>query len=80
MKTNKRVRVGEMKIDGNGSDCPKCGVPMEHRVRLIPPTIPKSYYYGEWDYCTGCKHVQHYEKFKVWNQYEKDNIQSTTLF
>ena len=53
-------------LEGCGLNCPKCSKQMERRERSF---IPKKQdcYYREWDYCRGCKHLQHYEHFKVWN-------------
>jgi len=49
--------------------CPKCDQEMErrkHRPNEIAH-LSKPYYFSEWDYCKNCRHVQHYEKFKVFN-------------
>jgi hypothetical protein len=29
--------------------------------------LRKPYYFSEWDYCRPCGHLQHYERFKVYN-------------
>jgi len=44
--------------------CPKCSKPMERRSHQQPPT-KKPFYFSEWDYCPACRHVQHYERYKV---------------
>ena len=38
----------------------------ERRHRVITEKIlSKSFYFSQWDYCPSCKHVQHYEKYKI---------------
>lgn len=51
-----------------GEDCPKCHKPVERRWHEPNQTkhLNKAYYFSEWDYCTRCKHLQHYERYKVW--------------
>ncbi len=50
-----------------GKDCPKCLQPMERRAHKEGFTRKKEnyYFFKEWDYCKPCKHLQHYEEFKV---------------
>lgn len=49
-----------------GEDCPKCGHKMERRKHRRDKTKKgKVYRFTEWDFCTLCRYVQHYEKFKV---------------
>ena len=52
---------------GIGNNCIHCGTPMERRKRMKMPTNRSSYYYSEWDYCSSCSHVQHYEEFKSYD-------------
>lgn len=53
---------------GIGELCPKCNEPMERRKHpegyFKKQYTGQSYYFSEWDYCKGCVHIQHYEKFK----------------
>lgn len=65
------------KVVGKGNDCPKCKEKMERRARKIPPTN-KSYFYTEWDYCTRCCHVQHYDEFKS-AEWQESEYQDETL-
>jgi uncharacterized protein with PIN domain len=69
------------KVKGIGKDCPKCKVPMETRERILPPK-DKSYYYTQWDYCTQCGHVQHYEQYKSsdWQEVERQDQFMKSLF
>lgn len=55
-----------------GEDCPKCRKPMERRThkKLRSKQINAPYYFSEWDCCRPCKHIQHYEHFKVENDNE----------
>lgn len=52
------------KFSENSEKCPKCKQPMERRIHLVPPK-KKKFYFSEWDYCPACRHVQHYERYKV---------------
>ena len=54
---------------GIGNDCPKCGRKMERRAHGPNETkyLKKAYYYAEWDVCSSCRHIQHYEKYKVFS-------------
>lgn len=56
-----------------GNECPKCGRPMERRFHSVDETAMnnKKYYFSQWDYCKPCKHVQHYEAYKVSNDHLK---------
>lgn len=58
---------------GKGNKCPHCSKVMERRGHLETDTkhLLKSYYFKEWDYCRPCRHVQHYDMFKVWNNTPK---------
>lgn len=51
--------------------CNKCNDFYERREHAIitPKLLKKIFYYSEWDYCKKCKHVQHYEQYKVWNKH-----------
>lgn len=53
--------------------CPKCNKEMERRNHKPAETayLKKAYYYSEWDYCGRCKHVQHYERYKIRNDLPK---------
>ena len=66
--------------------CPKCKLPMERRCHGLNETVylTKTYYYSEWDYCGRCRHVQHYERFKVFNgntigSWNPKNLKSTAI-
>src|ERR1700676_2129738 len=54
---------------GQFMNCPRCNQEMERRFREPNETahLLKPYYFSEWDYCKVCRHVQHYEKYKVYN-------------
>lgn len=56
-------------IIGTGELCPKCKLPMQRRDHgtLREKQINAPYYFSQWDYCTRCNHLQHYEMFKVIN-------------
>lgn len=78
------------KITGKGSECPKCRELMD-RCSHKPEWKPKEnqpYYFGFWDRCTPCRHVQHYEAAKVFRIVASDptpviwdekNVDETTL-
>ena len=55
-----------------GEVCPKCKRTMERRNHTGNETaiFRKPFYYEFWDYCSPCRHVQHYDKFKVVNSIE----------
>lgn len=59
-------------VSSSGNNCPKCNNPMERRKRTKP--VDKPFYYTEWDYCIGCKHIQHYDDFKCgfWKENEQN--------
>lgn len=47
--------------------CTKCGADMK-RVKdrpLTPKRLKQKYYFTEWDTCTVCGYIQHYEKYRV---------------
>lgn len=49
-----------------GDPCPKCGQPMS-RYRHGDHWKPKEfqpYWFGWWDKCASCRHIQHYERAK----------------
>lgn len=54
--------------------CPKCGEMMVRRVRtkFDRSLLEKPFIYAKWDYCPkyegGCGHVQHYDKYRIWNE------------
>jgi hypothetical protein len=50
---------------------------MERRNHSVDETgmMHKAYYCSEWDYCKPCRHIQHYEKFKVLNYSKKGDDQ-----
>ena len=60
-------------ITGSGKKCPKCDNFMERRKHSPSWISRKSFYYTEWDWCGGCKHIQHYEQFKsgAWREAEE---------
>jgi hypothetical protein len=60
------------RIKGVGERCPHCHMYMQRRKRTQFP-INKNYFYKEWDYCTKCNFVQHYERYKsaVWKENEQ---------
>lgn len=59
-------------VIGKGTQCPKCKELMERRSHPGHYIHRKSYFYTEWDFCSKCKHIQHYEEFKstAWKQEE----------
>lgn len=59
-------------VSSSGNNCPKCHQPMERRKRTKTPE--KQFYFTEWDYCIGCKHIQHYDEFKcdLWKKNAQD--------
>jgi len=71
-----KVKKYKVKIIGNGEECKNCNILMQRREHseITHKIRQMSYYFSEWDYCSNCKHVQHYEKFKVFNKTEKGNI------
>lgn len=78
IKPNKRARQRtkrkkRVSIICDGLDCPKCNRPMQRRKHssITPKELKKAYYFSEWDYCVSCKHIQLYEKYKIWNNNEK---------
>ncbi len=56
-------------------DCPKCGHKMERRWhnKLTNKMIRQPYYFAQWDYCSNCRYIQHYEHFKVYSKGISDN-------
>lgn len=36
-------------------------------ANITKKLLKLKYYFSEWDYCRNCKHLQHYECYKVWN-------------
>lgn len=52
-----------------GENCPKCRKPMQRREhkQILEKQKNAPYYFKEWDYCTSCNHLQHYEWAKVMN-------------
>lgn len=49
--------------------CPKCLNLMERRGHSNLKKQKKiPFYFSEWDYCKKCKHLQHYDKYKVFNK------------
>ncbi len=50
--------------------CPKCGKnTFERRAhkKITDKMRRQPYFFKEWDVCTNCRFIQHYEEFKVWN-------------
>lgn len=60
------------RILGEGEQCKKCRQPMQRRSHeaITEKQLSKPYYYSEWDVCVnkGCRMIQHYDKYKVWNK------------
>lgn len=50
--------------------CPKCNQEMrENRHKEITDKLLlKPYIFNRWFVCDGCRHVQHFEKYKVINK------------
>ena len=72
MKHTKRFKLNIVTV-GTGADCPRCGRPMERRGHadgFIPPPQLK-YYFAYWDWCSDCRHVQHYEEAKQYRDAPK---------
>lgn len=57
---------------GRINPCPKCNTLMEYREHkeITAKQLDKVYYYKWWNYCSKCKHVQHYEEAKVHNTHK----------
>jgi len=57
-------------VAASSEACPKCGRSMERRRHSEKETayLRKPFYFTEWDYCKGCRHIQLYAKYKVVNQ------------
>lgn len=55
---------------GKGLPCPKCKELMHTKKHPIitEKELSKLYYYSQWDVCFKCKHVQHYDKYKVYSK------------
>lgn len=60
-------------LNNQGEICNHCDVLMERRKRIVIPKN-KTYFFTEWDYCTKCNRVQHYEKFKS-HTWQEDELQ-----
>jgi len=56
-----------------GAECPHCHQRMERRKHkeITDKVLKQSYYFSQWDFCKTCNHVQHYDKYKVYNKNEK---------
>ena len=65
-----RLRTGGPSSLRQFMKCPKCSQEMELRFHKPSETayLLKPYYFSEWDYCKACRHVQHYENYKVYNK------------
>jgi hypothetical protein len=65
----KKQKLKKVFIKSDGEQCPHCKKTMQRRghTTISDKQLKQPYYYSEWDYCYPCKHVQHYEKFKVFN-------------
>ena len=50
--------------------CPKCNSGMIRvKNKLISDErLKQKYYFTEWDACTKCEYIKHYEKFKIKNR------------
>ena len=57
----------------NNINCKNCKKIAEKRTHkeITEKHLKQPYYFKEWDYCRNCKHVQHYEDMKVWNNNNK---------
>jgi len=68
-----RRKVPTHKVLSKIMDCPKCRQKMERRTHkeITDKVLAQAYYYSEWDYCTSCNHVQHYEQYKTYNKNDK---------
>ncbi len=67
----KKKRIGHSdkdKTNGRRGRCPKCLAKMQ-TVRKRPEERKfkpeQKFYFSEWDVCSVCRYIQHYEKFKV---------------
>lgn len=72
-RKQKKQKLKRVKVIKKGEKCPCCNNPMQRRTHasIGEKQLKKAYYYKEWDYCSPCRYVQHYEKFKVFNNNEK---------
>jgi uncharacterized protein with PIN domain len=59
-------------IVGEGNICPKCNELMQRRKH---EKTPDKWHFTEWDYCSSCNGVKHYDKFKCasWKELENQN-------
>jgi hypothetical protein len=58
------VQKSKAIVSGIGLPCPKCHKPMQ-RKRHPEGWKPKDkWYFEQWDVCTPCGHVQHYNEFR----------------
>lgn len=55
---------------GKGLPCPKCNKQMhtKRHPQITQKELNKLYYYSQWDVCNDCRHLQHYEEYKVYNK------------
>ena len=62
---------------GKGLPCPKCDKLMHTKKhpQITQKELSKLYYYSQWDVCHDCKHLQHYEEYKVLNKDMKSYLE-----
>lgn len=74
--------IKKILVLGQGELCPKCNIYMERREHNFNKDSVKSkisnmtYFFTQWDYCPNCNHVQHYERYKKYNNTTKGQIGS----
>lgn len=66
---NKKTIRENIVIKGFIEKCPKCPYLMARKTRkeVLPYMLEQRGYFTEWDYCDRCKHVQHYQKYRIEN-------------
>lgn len=67
MKKLKRIRYIVLR---QGKECPKCKNQMQRRghKEIDSKILSQPYYFTEWDYCTNCNYLQHYDEMKRYNK------------
>lgn len=71
LKKERKSRKNERNIIFTKSDnvCPYCKENMQRRSHrfITEKELNKHHYFKEWDYCSNCKFLKHYDEFKVLN-------------
>ena len=68
-KQNKKNKAVDLQIrtPEGGEVCRNCGTKMERRgwKRADKKRLERPFYYAQWDKCSKCGNMYHYEKYKV---------------